>query len=232
MSFILESISLATAIHSIKSNASMAKLSVRDYLLYGPDPMNVAVLLEDMAAILGIGIVSSSLGLAYWTGNAVFDLIGSTAISFLLGGVGMFLIHKNKMLLSGNYGVKSKQGEIEESLTKDAVVTSLHDVKIERIGESDFRFKAEVVFDGMEVARKTLETDYDDDFLAKIRKSSDDDFKRWLTSYGDRIVQNLGQEVDRLERKIHSTSPHAKYIDLESHYQPKKKAPPHKRPGE
>jgi len=49
----------------------------------GRDPSAVAVLMEDSAAVAGVFIAASALGLTHLTGNVVYDAIGSISI----GGV-------------------------------------------------------------------------------------------------------------------------------------------------
>lgn len=46
----------------------------------GRDPSAVAVLVEDGAAVAGLLIAASCLGLTSYTGNAVYDALGSIAI--------------------------------------------------------------------------------------------------------------------------------------------------------
>lgn len=49
----------------------------------GRDPSAVAVLLEDSAAVIGVMVASAALSLTHWTGNTLYDAIGSITI----GGV-------------------------------------------------------------------------------------------------------------------------------------------------
>ena len=46
----------------------------------GRDPSAVAVLAEDGAAVAGLLIAASCLGLTSYTGNVVYDAVGSIAI--------------------------------------------------------------------------------------------------------------------------------------------------------
>ena len=48
------------------------------YIKDGPDPIGVAVMMEDGAAVIGVGIAAASLGLTWWTGNIMFDAIGTS----------------------------------------------------------------------------------------------------------------------------------------------------------
>ena len=49
-------------------------------VLRGRDPAAVTVLLEDSAAITGVLLAASMLGLAQYTGNTLYDAIGSIGI--------------------------------------------------------------------------------------------------------------------------------------------------------
>ena len=49
-------------------------------MVRGRDPNAVAVLLEDSAAVTGLLLASGCLGLASYTGNMIYDAIGSISI--------------------------------------------------------------------------------------------------------------------------------------------------------
>ena len=57
-------------------------------VLRGRDPSAVAVLLEDSAAVTGVLLAATALGLSQITGNSVYDAIGSIAI----GGIQMNVV--------------------------------------------------------------------------------------------------------------------------------------------
>lgn len=54
-------------------------------MVRGRDPSAVAVLAEDGAAVTGLLIAASCLGLTSYTGNVIYDAVGSIAI----GGTAM-----------------------------------------------------------------------------------------------------------------------------------------------
>ncbi len=64
-------------------------------ILAGLDPTTVAVLLEDGGAVAGLGIAALCTALTHWTGNAIFDALGSVAVGGLLGLIagGARLLH-------------------------------------------------------------------------------------------------------------------------------------------
>lgn len=49
-------------------------------MLRGRDPSAVAVMVEDSVAVGGVFIAATCLGLAHYTGNLVYDAIGSITI--------------------------------------------------------------------------------------------------------------------------------------------------------
>lgn len=71
-------------------------MSLWTYLKTGSDPASTAVMLEDGAAVAGLVIAAGCLGLCQVTGSAVWDSVGSLAVSGLLGVVAVVLIQRNR----------------------------------------------------------------------------------------------------------------------------------------
>lgn len=80
---------------AVRRGAKEAQMEFMEFVRKGPDPMGVAVIMEDGAALLGITIGLVCLGLTYHTGNPMFDSLGSVLIGSLLGFFAIFLINKN-----------------------------------------------------------------------------------------------------------------------------------------
>lgn len=49
-------------------------------VLRGRDPSAVAVLMEDSASVAGVFLAASAIGLAQFTGNVIYDALGSITI--------------------------------------------------------------------------------------------------------------------------------------------------------
>ncbi len=49
-------------------------------MLRGRDPSAVAVLMEDSAAVAGLFLAGTAVGMAHYTGNVVYDALGSITI--------------------------------------------------------------------------------------------------------------------------------------------------------
>ena len=214
-SFILESYTLYVAVVAIREAAEKGEMTFREYVSKGPDPMAVAVLLEDAAAVFGVIIASICIGLMVLTGNPIFDAIGSILIGLLLGAVAIFLVVKNRSSLIGQSVSPRSQALVVDLLESDPVVEGLHDIKAEVLGAEHFRFKAEVDFDGTEVARRWLK-DKDIDAIVAEVGGDPEKLHAFLVNYGEHIVEALGDEIDRIEEKIRATVPSARHVDLEA----------------
>jgi zinc transporter 9 len=199
----------------VKKSAKKLGISFRQYMKEGPDPMGVAVLLEDLAAVIGVVIAMISIGLVKVTGNPMFDAVGSIVIGILLGFVAVFLVVKNRSSLLGRTITASERKRVVDILAADPVVEGVHDVKTTVMSTDTFRFKAEVNFDGAEVARRWL-LDQDMDAIHANVSGSPDALHRYLVTYGEHMVDALGDEIDRLEEKIRAIVPEAKHVDLEA----------------
>jgi zinc transporter 9 len=80
IAFLVEGGTFLFALRQVRRAASKIQMSLRDYIFHGPDPMGVAVLIEDGAAVVGVAIAASCIGMTYWTGNAIWDGIGSLGV--------------------------------------------------------------------------------------------------------------------------------------------------------
>lgn len=76
-------------------------LSLFKYLKHTKDSDLIILFGENSAAVLGLSIAIVSLLAAWWTGNGIFDSIGSILIGVVLVGVAVFLAREVKSLLIG-----------------------------------------------------------------------------------------------------------------------------------
>lgn len=121
----------------------------------GPDPVNVAVFLEDAIAVAGIGVAAAGIGLTALTGHVAFDAMGSIGVGCLMGGVSVFVIAKNRRLLG--QAVPESKASVVELLLKDEAVMTCLDVKAVTIRPGVCRFKAEIQFNPTTLADKYLD---------------------------------------------------------------------------
>lgn len=214
-SFVLELWTLWVAYKAVKSSADELNLTFGEYLKEGPDPMAVAVLLEDAAAVTGVMLAGASIGLFIVTGNPIWDAIGSIIISILLGTIAIFLMVKNRKALLGQTVTSSMSDGVIAVLQSDDAVESVHDVKATIMGAASFRFKAEIDFDGRTIAKRWLEKQDVTEIYGQATKDQAA-FENFIESLGEEICETLGDEIDRIEAKIQAAVPAAKHVDLES----------------
>jgi len=84
------------------------------------------------------------------------------------------------------------------------------------MGNDTVRFKAEVDFDGRELTRTYLDKQDLDQLMTEMRSvQSAEDVEAFMLKHGENIVDSLGAEVDRIEKKLRQSHPELRHVDLE-----------------
>ncbi|GAQ84389.1 hypothetical protein KFL_001870105 [Klebsormidium nitens] len=209
------------AYKAVRDSAKAENMPTIKYLWAGLDPTAVAVLMEDGAAVIGLGVAAAALVATHATGNPVYDAIGSIGVGVLLGGVAAFLIQRNRSALLGRSMDEHEMQELMHLLKADPVVHAIYDAKSEVIGPGEFRFKAEIDFRGHVVVRHFLQRaghrQVLDHFEKALANNTDAAVEEALEQYGTAIVQSIGDEVDRLEQVIQRKVPEMRHVDIEVH---------------
>jgi cation diffusion facilitator family transporter len=111
---IMESFSFRTAI--VESNKVRGDASWVQFVKRAKSPELPVILLEDAAALLGLTFALIGVGLALLTGNAYWDVVGTTAIGLLLVAVAIVLALETKSLLLGEAASPDAQRKIQDAL--------------------------------------------------------------------------------------------------------------------
>ncbi|XP_078481665.1 proton-coupled zinc antiporter SLC30A9, mitochondrial-like [Ciona intestinalis] len=213
---VMESASLALAVNETRRNAKKYELSFWEYVKESRDPSTNVVLLEDSAAVMGVGIAGSAIALTYYTGNILFDAVGSIMIGGLLGGVATFLVTSNANALIGRSIPPSRLEELQEMLEDDAVIRGVYDVKATQLSSEEFKFKAEIDFDGREITRAYLASVDMENMLREIHAVQTlEELEILISRYGEHVIDTLGVHVDRIESELKKKNPDLRHIDLE-----------------
>jgi zinc transporter 9 len=212
-SLVAEGVSLAVGLSSVRRSARSADQSVWEYLRSGPDPMGVAVVMEDASAVLGVLLAVAGLGLAQLSGNPAWDGAGSICVGLLLGASAVFLINRNRRFLLDPAPSSESVTRMVAVLEDSPVVSRIQDVKVSRIGADAVRFKAEVTFDGREIAWRLLEEQDVEAMWAQLH--GPEDLRRLLTEFGGRVADAMGDEIDQLEERLVEVVPETRHVDLE-----------------
>lgn len=119
--------------------------------------MNV-VLLEDAAAVLGVVVAGTCMGLSSYFNTPFYDAVGSLLVGGLLGIVAGFIVHSNSNALVGRSIPEPQLDKINRKLEDDVMIRAIHDVKATDLGNDIVRYKAEVDIDGRQLTRHYLDT--------------------------------------------------------------------------
>ena len=211
VSFVIESYTFFVAARALRKDFPKADWRER---LSRADPSTLSVYLEDAVAVLGILVASVSITLSYYTGNAVWDAVGSVIIAVLLGAIAITLIVKNRSYLIGRAMPDELQEEITELLQAEPAIEKVIDFKSVTVGFGVYRIKCEVEFNGSALLReayrdKALRAQYEEvngDFEA---------FKRFCADYADRIPRLIGKKIDDIEARIKKLHSGIRHIDIE-----------------
>ena len=144
VSIVLESLSLRTAIK--ESNHVRGRASWVQFIRHAKAPELPVVLLEDLAALLGLSFAFIGIGLTVITGNSVFDAIGTLFIGALLVLVAIVLGIETKSLLVGEGAHEGDKEAIEKALTASSMIQGIIHMKTQYLGPDELLVAAKVGF--------------------------------------------------------------------------------------
>jgi len=144
VSIVLEAFSLRTAVkesNPIRGNASWVQ-----FIRRAKAPELPVVLLEDLAALLGLVFAFVGIGLTALTGLGVFDAVGTLLIGALLIAVAVILGIETKSLLVGEGARPEDVDTISRVITSSPHVTALIHMKTLYLGPDEMLVAAKVGF--------------------------------------------------------------------------------------
>lgn len=211
VAFLVELYTLYIAFASLKRAFPESSWDER---LKEADSATLAVLLEDSVAVLGVVIAGASITASYYTGNTLWDALGSITIALLLGGVAIALIIKNRSYLLGRSMPDTLRAEVIEYVQADPAIEKIIDFKSSTLGLGMYRIKCEVEFNGGALLR---EAHRGDDMRNQYEEVTGDfeEFKKFLAEYADRIPRLMGKHIDKIEKGIRERFPSIRNIDIE-----------------
>jgi cation diffusion facilitator family transporter len=140
----LESFSLRTAV--VESNHVRGTDSWIDFIRHAKQPELPVVLLEDIAALLGLVFALSGVGLTILTGDPIWDGIGTIAIGVLLVTVAIVLGIETKSLLVGEGANRADIDKITAAFNASKRVEALIHMKTLYLGPDELLVAAKVAF--------------------------------------------------------------------------------------
>ncbi|MBT2500690.1 cation transporter [Agromyces sp. ISL-38] len=144
IAIVLESFSLRTAVK--ESNHVRGKQGWVQFVRHAKAPELPVVLLEDVAALLGLVFAFIGVGLTVLTGNPLFDAIGTLFIGTLLIVVAIVLGIETKSLLVGEGATDADHEKIEQAILAGSEVERIIHMKTLYLGPDELLVAAKVGF--------------------------------------------------------------------------------------
>lgn len=144
VAIVLESFSLRTAV--IESNRVRGNQSWVQFVRHAKQPELPVVLLEDVAALLGLVFALFGVGLTIITGDAMWDAIGTLCIGVLLVLVAIILGIETKSFLVGEGATIADSDAIRDAINGHKKVEALIHMKTLYLGPEELMVGAKVAF--------------------------------------------------------------------------------------
>lgn len=135
LAFVIEAASLSVALRQAKAAAKAKGINgVRHFLEENRDATLLTVLVEDILALVGLPIAAAALLLSQYTGNPVWDGIGSVVIGIMLMAFALFLAREVEALIVGRGLSRRDLARARSIITADPDVDGIVSVETMYLG--------------------------------------------------------------------------------------------------
>jgi zinc transporter 9 len=156
------------------------------------DTANLAVLMEDSAAVFGVILIAITLFLTKYTGKVYWDSIGSIIIGIILAVIAIVLMRENLENLIEKTSPKELQDEARKQLSSFPLVEDIKDIRMIVLTPYEHRIRAEVEFNGYLL-------------IEEMEDSLRDDFRE---------IGTVGAKIDEMEDTLKKKVPYLKNVDI------------------
>jgi zinc transporter 9 len=205
----IEGATLLIALNELRTGRQFSRKTFQE-----ADPILLAVIYEDGAAVLGVFIALLAQWATYVTGNAAYDASGGILVGLILGFLAIILIMKNHQYIIGKPLSNEVTQKIIKSLLKDPCIEQVLEFKSVAIDIGKYRIFTTVEWNGSPLYEEIYEAgdlkrEYDD------IKDDFKEFARLMFRTTDRIPRLVGNHIDKVEKKIIEKFPQIAYVDIE-----------------
>jgi cation diffusion facilitator family transporter len=151
IAIVLESFSLRTALRAAKE--VRGRSSLYNFIRHAKSPELPVVILEDIAALLGLIFAFGGVGLTVLTHDAAWDAIGTLAIGALLIVVAIVLGIETSSLLVGEGATANDTEKIAKALRQSEGVEDIIHMKTLYIGPDELMVAAKIAVKATDKAR-------------------------------------------------------------------------------
>lgn len=209
LAFIVEGATLIIAIRELRGRSKITKS-----IFSNADPVTLAVVYEDGAAVLGVTVALVAQFLMHITSNNIYDSIGGIIVGFILGILAIILIVKNHQYIIGKSLSKERTDDIIEFLLEDPCIENISEFKSVAIDVNKYKIYATVEWNGTPLYEEIYEAG---DLKEEFDEIKDDfkEFTKLMFKTTDRIPRLIGSHIDEIEKKIRDKFPEVEYVDIE-----------------
>ncbi|MDQ3244875.1 MAG: cation diffusion facilitator family transporter [bacterium] len=209
IAFVVEGITLLIALKELKKDRPFSK-----EIFIDADPVTLAVVYEDAAAVLGVLVAITAQLLMHFTDNSIYDAIGGIIIGLILGFLAVVLIKKNHQYIIGKSLNDKVREEIIEFLSKDPCIETVSEFKSVAVDVNKYRIYATVEWNGSPLYNEIYEKGDLKEEWDEI-KNDFGEFTKLMFKTTDRIPRLVGNHIDGIEKRIKDKFPEILYVDIE-----------------
>jgi cation diffusion facilitator family transporter len=143
---VLDGWSLRTTVRAGRS--AKGTLSWKQLVRTTKAPELIVIFLEDLGALVGIGIATIGVGLATITGVAIWDAVASIAIGLLLMAIGLVVNRETQSLLLGESATKEVEDTIRAAITAIDGIDGIVNLRTIHLGPDDLVVASGILVDG------------------------------------------------------------------------------------
>ena len=150
VAIVMESFSLRTAVR--ETNKIKGKSTYTGFVRHSKQPELPVILLEDVAALLGLAFALLAVCLSYLTDNYYFDVAGTAMIGLLLVVVAIVLAVETKSLLLGESATPEAQERIASALRGTPGIARIIHMKTLHLGPEELLVGAKIAVTSSDTA--------------------------------------------------------------------------------
>ncbi len=174
------------------------------------DTANLAVLLEDGAAVFSLVLAAIAILLSEMTGQHYWDSIGSIIVGFILAVIAVFLIRENLEYLIEKASPQEMQEEVRKVIQSFPLVEEIKDIRMIVITPEAHSIRAEVELNGYLLV-KEMEDSLREDF-EEIKTFGD--FLQFCAAFANRVTRTVGAKIDEMEETLMKKITYLKHVDI------------------
>ncbi len=174
------------------------------------DTANLAVLMEDGAAVFGVLLAALAIALTKYTGQAYWDSIGSIIVGIMLAVIAVILIRENLIYLIEKASPQQLQEEVRKEIERLPLVEHIKDIRMIVLTPDSHHIRAEVELNGYLLIREMTDSLRED--FREIKNFGD--FLQFCASFANRVTRTVGSKIDDMEDHLKKKMPYLKHVDI------------------